>query len=64
MMVADDPGLKQYLHTVMQQLSSWLQDKHLQKLVLAITGVDSEETLERWSFDISIERGNDENANP
>lgn len=56
-LVTTDPGLSSYLQSVTQQLSSWLIKGELQKLVLAITGLDSGEVLERWQFDIETDMG-------
>ena len=36
--------------------AAWLMAHMLQKIVLVVTGVDSGETLERWSFDIEADK--------
>jgi hypothetical protein len=37
-------------------IAAWLMAHMLQKIVLVVTGVDSGETLERWSFDIEADK--------
>ncbi|KAK9841792.1 hypothetical protein WJX81_003534 [Elliptochloris bilobata] len=56
MMVTSDPGITQYLSSVLQQMSDWLLDGQLQKMVLVITSVASKEVLERWTFDIETDK--------
>lgn len=42
----------------MSQMSSWLTDNDVQRLVVVVSGVDSGETLERWQFNVSVEDDN------
>ena len=51
-----DAGLLKYLQTVQQQISKWLIDGHVQRLVVVVQGLDSQETLERWQFNVSVEK--------
>ncbi|KAG2387028.1 hypothetical protein C9374_002063 [Naegleria lovaniensis] len=60
MMVTTDETLKKYLSQVLNQLSSWLLQKQVQQLVLAISSVNTSEVLERWQF--VIETDSDVNA--
>ena len=53
MLVTNDDNLKSYLNKVISQLSQWLLNNQVSKLVLAIVSKDSRQTLERWQFDIS-----------
>mmetsp|Transcript_41678 Transcript_41678/g.88794 ORF Transcript_41678/g.88794 Transcript_41678/m.88794 type:complete len:234 (+) Transcript_41678:155-856(+) len=55
-----DGGLLSYLSSVMSQMESWLADGDVQRLVVAVSGVDSGETLERWQFNVSVEDGSAE----
>eukprot|EP00002_Diphylleia_rotans_P031764 TRINITY_DN6615_c0_g1_i1.p1 TRINITY_DN6615_c0_g1~~TRINITY_DN6615_c0_g1_i1.p1 ORF type:complete len:204 (+),score=51.54 TRINITY_DN6615_c0_g1_i1:98-709(+) len=57
MMVTKDEALKSYLKGVLAQLSEWLMASKVQQLVLVITGVDSEATLERWVFNVQTDSG-------
>mmetsp|Transcript_25636 Transcript_25636/g.35427 ORF Transcript_25636/g.35427 Transcript_25636/m.35427 type:complete len:204 (+) Transcript_25636:404-1015(+) len=52
MLVTADHGLNTYLSQVLMQLSGWLMQGALQKLVLVITSAATQEPLERWTFDI------------
>ena len=52
MLVTADEALKAYLKNVLEQLSSWLLDGKVSKLVLIICGIDSKATLERWEFNV------------
>ncbi|GAB5373324.1 hypothetical protein AAMO2058_001741300 [Amorphochlora amoebiformis] len=52
LMITKDKGLVDYLKNVLAQLTEWLEKGMVQKLVLIIASVDTEETLERWVFDV------------
>mmetsp|Transcript_41275 Transcript_41275/g.78892 ORF Transcript_41275/g.78892 Transcript_41275/m.78892 type:complete len:204 (+) Transcript_41275:215-826(+) len=55
MLVSSDAGLTEYLNNVLKQISDWMLNGALQKLVLVVTSVGSKETLERWTFDIETD---------
>eukprot|EP00884_Botryococcus_braunii_P007424 jgi/Botrbrau1/16683/Bobra.0317s0001.1 len=55
LMVTTDTALTTYLGTVLQQMSDWLMQGILQKIVLVISSVTSKEVLERWTFDIQTD---------
>ncbi|KAJ1487768.1 DNA-binding protein, partial [Baffinella frigidus] len=55
MLVTSDQGLQQYLQQVLSQLSEWLYAGIVQKLVVVVTSVDTNQVLERWNFDIQTE---------
>ena len=52
-----DQGLLEYLEKVMNQMEDWLTNGDVQRLVVVVTGIDSEETLERWQFNVTVEDG-------
>jgi mitotic spindle assembly checkpoint protein MAD2 len=52
MFVTTDEGLTGYLSNVLAQLEDWLTKGTVQKLVLVITSQETNETLERWAFDL------------
>jgi mitotic spindle assembly checkpoint protein MAD2 len=56
LLVTTDEGLKSYLANVLKQLSVWLAAGQVQKLVIAIDGVESGETLERWVFNVQTDK--------
>lgn len=55
-LVTTDEGLKTYLASVLRQLAAWLAAGQVQKLVVAITGLESKETLERWVFNVETDK--------
>jgi mitotic spindle assembly checkpoint protein MAD2 len=55
MLITRDEGLKNYLSNVLKQLKEWLITGTVQKLVVVICNADTNETLERWAFDILTE---------
>uniref|UniRef100_A0A7S2KF26 HORMA domain-containing protein n=1 Tax=Leptocylindrus danicus TaxID=163516 RepID=A0A7S2KF26_9STRA len=57
-----DEGLIAYLNQIMAQMSTWLTDGKVQRLVVVVSGVDSGETLERWQFQVSVEDQGDTSA--
>ena len=57
-MTSTDDGLLSYLNQVMSQMESWLLDGNVQRLVVVVTGLDSEETLERWQFNVAVDESN------
>ncbi len=48
MMVTTDPGLSKYLAQVLAQLSEWLLKGTVQKLVIVITNIDTNQPVERY----------------
>ncbi|XP_008322266.1 mitotic spindle assembly checkpoint protein MAD2A [Cynoglossus semilaevis] len=59
-----DPKLKNYLTNVVSQLKEWLFECTVQKLVLVITGLETNEVLERWQFDIECDKSAKESSTP
>ena len=55
-LITTDNGLLEYLDNVMKQMEVWLTDGDVQRLVVVVTGLDSGETLERWQFNVSVEK--------
>ena len=62
MMVASDDGLQTYLKKILAQLKTWLEEGDVQRLVVVVTGVETKETLERWTF--AVNACDTENAAP
>lgn len=56
-----DAGLLSYLANIQKQMTQWLLDGSLQRLVVVVQGVESMETLERWQFNVSVD-GNTKNV--
>ncbi|KAL0481059.1 mitotic spindle assembly checkpoint protein MAD2 [Acrasis kona] len=56
MLVTKDEGLKKYLSQVLSKVSDWLMQKLIQKLVVVVASVGTGEVLERWVFDIEVDK--------
>jgi mitotic spindle assembly checkpoint protein MAD2 len=56
MMITSEVGLKKYLDNVLVQLKSWMMNSVVQQLVIVITGVEKENVLERWVFDVETDK--------
>jgi len=55
-LVSTDDQLKSYLDAVTIQLKDWLLKKTVQRLVVVIKCIETNETLERWQFDINVDK--------
>lgn len=51
-----DKGILHYLRNVQSQVTQWLLSGNIQRLVVVVCGVESNETLERWQFNVTIEK--------
>ncbi|KAI8850595.1 DNA-binding protein [Chytridium lagenaria] len=60
LLVSNDEGVHSYLKQLLSQVERWILAKSVSKLVLAISNKDTQEVVERWQFDISLE--NDDTA--
>ena len=56
MFITSDDSLSGYLSSVLKQLEVWLTQGTVHKLVLVITSQETNETLERWVFDLHAEQ--------
>ena len=52
--VTIDQSLGQWLSDVLQQVRRWILQSHLRKLVFVVSSRRTDETLERWTFDIQV----------
>jgi mitotic spindle assembly checkpoint protein MAD2 len=50
--MSEDEELRKYLDTVLAQARSWIEKGQLVQIVLVVLNSETEETLERWAFDI------------
>ncbi|CCU97497.1 unnamed protein product [Malassezia sympodialis ATCC 42132] len=61
MLATTDDDLADYLDRAMGQLKKWLEQGKVRRLVVAIVEKESQETVERWQFDVEVLRpGTDE----
>lgn len=54
MLATTDDDLADYLDRAMAQLEEWLEQGKVRRLVVAIVEKESQETVERWQFDIEV----------
>lgn len=54
MLATTDDDLADYLDRAMAQLKTWLEQGKVRRLVVAIVEKESQETVERWQFDIEV----------
>lgn len=52
--LTSDPALEKYLGTCLQQVRQWLLQSYVRKLVLIVSSKLTDETLERWTFDVQL----------
>merc|ERR1719440_2498981 len=55
MLVTTDPELQSYLAEVAGQLRFWMSRCEVHKLVVVVASQETEQTLERWAFDVRVE---------
>ncbi|WFD22539.1 Mitotic spindle checkpoint component mad2 [Malassezia equina] len=61
MLATTDDDLADYLDRAMSQLKRWLEQGKVRRVVVAIVEKESQETVERWQFDVEVLRpGTDE----
>eukprot|EP00437_Effrenium_voratum_P009889 CAMPEP_0181428260 /NCGR_PEP_ID=MMETSP1110-20121109/16588_1 /TAXON_ID=174948 /ORGANISM="Symbiodinium sp., Strain CCMP421" /LENGTH=210 /DNA_ID=CAMNT_0023551483 /DNA_START=42 /DNA_END=674 /DNA_ORIENTATION=+ len=56
-LVTKDKGLQEYLGEVLKQLRGWMMVSQVKKLVVVVASQVTEETLERWTFDVQVNDG-------
>ncbi|KOS15336.1 mitotic spindle checkpoint component mad2 [Malassezia pachydermatis] len=54
MLATTDDDLADYLDRAMSQMKRWLEQGKVRRLVVAIVEKESQETVERWQFDIEV----------
>lgn len=55
LMISTDAELNTYLSELLQQLARWIAHGSCRRLVLLITDVETERTLERWEINVEAE---------
>ncbi|KAF1333645.1 Mitotic spindle checkpoint component mad2, partial [Globisporangium splendens] len=64
MLVTADEKLEEFFTKFLRQLSNWLLKGEVQKLVVVVTGVETQEVLERWAFEVHADPNTDALAQP
>ncbi|CAL8104308.1 unnamed protein product [Calicophoron daubneyi] len=62
-LVAVDEELIDYLKKILDQVKVWLLSNAVHKLVLVVKSVKTGEVLERWQFDMIVEKPDPKNPN-
>ncbi|XP_078267443.1 mitotic spindle assembly checkpoint protein MAD2A [Rhinoraja longicauda] len=62
MLVTTDPVLNNYLKNVVGQLKDWLCNHFVQRLVVVVNSIETNDVLERWQFDIECDKTMTENS--
>lgn len=57
LLVTKDPALNEYLGEVIGQVKSWMHSSEVKKLVVVISDRESGESLQRWVFELLVDRG-------
>lgn len=58
-----DEGLRDYLERAMRQVQDWLTRGEVRRIVVAIVEKETQETVERWQFDVEVtNRGTEEES--
>ncbi|CAA6664165.1 unnamed protein product [Spirodela intermedia] len=55
MLLTQDDGVKSFLTSLTTQLSEWLENGKLQRIVLVIMSKATSEVLERWNFSVETD---------
>ncbi|KAF2399685.1 DNA-binding protein [Trichodelitschia bisporula] len=56
MLVTSDDQVKAYIKKIMSQLKTWMTGQKISKLVIVITNKETGEHVERWQFDVQINK--------
>mmetsp|Transcript_15229 Transcript_15229/g.17953 ORF Transcript_15229/g.17953 Transcript_15229/m.17953 type:complete len:219 (-) Transcript_15229:1876-2532(-) len=56
MLMSTDENLQAYLQKILTQVRHWLMEGKVTRLVLAISGLETGENLERWVFNVEQEK--------
>lgn len=56
LLVTTNPDLKKYLDIVLNQMRKFLETKNVHKIVIVILSQSTKEPVERWQFDVDLQR--------
>jgi mitotic spindle assembly checkpoint protein MAD2 len=56
MLVTSDDQVKAYIKKIMGQLNKWMLGQKISKLVIVITSKETGDHIERWQFDVQINK--------
>lgn len=61
LLITTNRELKKYLDIVLNQMRKFLETKNVHKIVIVILKIDTVEPVERWQFDVDLEKQQDDN---
>lgn len=61
LLITTNRELKKYLDVVLNQMKKFLETKNVHKIVIVILKIDTGEPVERWQFDVDLEKEQDNN---
>lgn len=64
LLVTTDEELNQYLSNIIDQVKEWLLQMTIQKLVLVVRSIDTNEVVERWQFEVKCEKSSEDGSIP
>ncbi|XP_060581162.1 mitotic spindle assembly checkpoint protein MAD2A-like [Ruditapes philippinarum] len=56
LLISTDDAIKKYLSEVISQIKEWLLNMTVNKLVVVIKSLNTNEVLERWQFDVECDK--------
>ncbi|XP_045211403.1 mitotic spindle assembly checkpoint protein MAD2A-like [Mercenaria mercenaria] len=56
LLISTDEAIKKYLSQVISQIKEWLLNMTVNKLVVVIKSLNTNEVLERWQFDVECDK--------
>lgn len=56
LLMTTNPELKKYLDVVLTQMRKFLEKKNVHKIVIVILKTDTKEPVERWQFNVDLEK--------
>lgn len=59
LLMTTNQELKRYLDVVLNQMRKFLESKNVHKIVIVILKLDTKEPVERWQFNVDLEKGTD-----
>lgn len=54
MLITTDDGLETYIENCLKQVKEWIESGQLTRLVVAIVEKETQDTRERWQFDLEV----------
>lgn len=56
LLVTTNPDLRKYLDVILNQMRRFLETKNVHKIVIVILKLETKEPVERWQFDVDLEK--------